>query len=239
MAFARIEGRREKRRRGIDVPCAGLRVVEFSTAGRRDAEVPAGRLDDAVRRKAWALMTGGISALGCEPGNMTEQVEVRIDGVTQRGCAPMGGGSAEFRRFYDEVARLVGAPAANVQPPSPPLPPLPGVLAIEVERGAARSRLARADSRLPPTLEQDAHRVADAELEPIWRAILASRFHSGASIEMRDGVALPAAPYSCGTDVSVRVTSGDGEGWDTRQRCAEGNAPIVALADAVISAASR
>jgi len=215
----------------------GTLVVEFSTTGRSDAEVPAGRLDEAARRAAWDLVKDGIGALGCEPGNMTDRVETRIAGVEQRACAPMDQGSARFRKLHDELERIIATPAAGVQPPPPPLPPLPLVLVVEASREATRHRVARVGPTLPAPLDQDTHRLDDEAIDPIWRAIFSSRFYSGASIEERDGVALPGAPFPCGKDMSVRVTSGDGATWETRQRCAEGDAEILALADLVIRAA--
>jgi hypothetical protein len=214
--------------------------VEFRTAGHLEAEVAAGRLDDAPRREAWTLLQATtLSALGCEPGNMTEEVEMRAGGVTQRACAPMGGGSPEFRRVHDALERLIAAPAASVQPPPPPLPALPVVLCLEVKDASGRSRAARLDSPLPPKLAENARRLADADMVILWRAVFDAGFYSGASIEERDGVPLPGAPYSCGADVSVRVTSGTDATWETRQRCVEGDAQMAALADAIVRATRR
>lgn len=218
----------------------GTLVVEFATLGVPDAEVSAGRLGASVAREAWTLLQGdAFGRLGCEPGNMTDEVEFRAAGRTQRACAPMGSGSPEFRRIHDEIARLIAMPAAGVHAPPPPIPPLPALLILEVQRASGRVRVAREGSSLPTALAAGAQRVADALIEPPWHAVFESRFYSGASIEDRDGVLVPGAPFACGKDVSVRVTTGADGSWETRQRCVEGDAAITALADAITLAASR
>jgi hypothetical protein len=216
----------------------GSLVVEFSTAGHVDSEVPAGRLDEARRREAWTLLkAANLGTLGCEPGNMTEEIELRADGALLRACAPMGQGSPEFRRIHGEIERLIGAPAAGVGPPPPPLPPMPPVLVIEVDNTAGSFRVARAGGPLPKVLAQGAIRVPDETMQPLWEMLLSGKFYSGASIEQTNGTPLPGAPYGCWADTAVRVTTGDGSAWETRHRCVEGDEAIRALADAVVRAA--
>ena len=218
----------------------GHLAVEFSTAGHRDSEVEAGRLAEVERRELWTLLgASNFGALGCIPGNMTDDMELRANGVTQRACAPMGEGSAEFRRIRGELERLIGLPTAGVQPPPPPLPPLPLLLCFEVQRGSQRYRIARGGAPLPSELAQDARVMADADLDAPWQAVFRSRFYSGASIESRDGAMLPGAPYSCGADRSVRITVGTESTRETRQRCVEGDAEVGALADLIVAAATR
>lgn len=218
----------------------GHLAVEFSTVGHRDSEVEAGRLADAQRGELWTLLEASdFGALGCTPGNMTEDMELRANGMTQRACAPMGGGSADFRRIRGELERLIGTPTAEVRPPPPPLPPLPFLLYFEVQRGSQRYRIARGAAPLPPELAEDARLISDADLDAPWRAVFGSHFYSGASVELRDGVPLPGAPYSCGADTSVRITVGTESTRETRQRCVEGDAQVSALADLIVAAATR
>lgn len=225
--------------RTVRLRADGTLVVLFTEMGRVTAEVPAGILDPARRSEAWTLLGDAkLGALGCVPGNMTEDIEFRADGVTARACAPMGQGSPEFRRIHDALARLIEAPAAGVQPPPPPLPPLPWQLCLEVVSEAGRFRVVRPGARLPPEFEEGARALPDADMLPLWEALFSAQFYSGASIEQRDGVPLPGAPYSCGTDLCVRVTSGTGQTDETRSRCVEGDAAIAALADAITRAAA-
>ncbi len=216
----------------------GALIVEFDTVGRAAIEVPAGRLDDDARREAWAALDGvDVAALGCTPGNMTDHLEVRRGGVTQRACAWMDTGPPAFRSLFDRLERIVAAPAAGVRPPPPPLPPMPAMLWMEVDAGAARVRVAREGAVVPPRLAEGVALMPDAVMEPLWRSVFSAQFYSGASIEDRDGQVLPGAPFPCPAgDRAVRVGSGTEAAYEVRSRCTEGDAAMADLADAVMGA---
>lgn len=223
--------------RNVRVKPDGRLVVEFRRMGQVD-EVAAGVLDEAVRREAWLLLSAAdLEALGCVPGNMTDMVEMTVSGRTLRACAPMDQGTPEFRRVFGEMERLIGTRAAGTRPPPPPLPPMPEALILEAEDAEGRWRLAREGQSLPAGLDEGTTRLADEEILPLWKAIFATQFYSGASIELRDGRPLPGAPYPRGDDIALRVTVGTSESWETRHRLVEGDAGVAQLAADIRGAA--